>query len=82
MLMNCYQSLKGMGKFRDDAGKVKGVHKEFEVGNLVKIKTKNRYFKQPLGIIFGFTGNGALKVRWSNGTSDIHSGIGLIKVAE
>jgi uncharacterized protein YodC (DUF2158 family) len=60
---------------------VKGVHKEFEVGNLVKIKSATRNFKKPLGIIFGFTGNGALKVRWSNGTSDIHSGIGLIKVA-
>jgi len=60
---------------------MKGEHKEFKVGNLVKIKTQNKYYKQPFGIVFAFTGNGALKVRWSNGTSDIHSGFGLIKVA-
>jgi len=60
---------------------VKDVHKEFKVGNLVRIKTQNEYFKMRRGIVFGFTDQGALKVRWSNGTSDIHSGIGLIKVA-
>jgi len=63
---------------------MKDTHKEFKVGNLVRIKTQNHFVKQPLGIIFGMTKFGAwdgYKIRWSNGTIDTCSGINLIKVA-